>query len=145
MADYIIPRGLDFDESGKDFRDTSPIPAAYDLEKGEVQGGVAVLDDLDDHGVDLHLAGHGVVGVFLQPDLVLGLPVGHIVGAAVDGVLVGCAELVPAAYDLEKGKAYWEQAKQELNLPEYTLRVQTGESPASSLSNSGLLYRPVLA
>ncbi len=62
VADYIIPRGLDFDESGKDFRDTSPIPAAYDL---------------------------------------------------------------------EKGKAYWEQAKQELNLPEYTLRVQTGESPAS--------------
>lgn len=62
VADYIIPRGLDYDENGKDFRDTSPIPAAYDV---------------------------------------------------------------------EKGKEYWEQAKKELNLPEYTLRVQTGESPAS--------------
>lgn len=62
VADYIIPRGLDYDENGKDFRDTSPIPTAYDV---------------------------------------------------------------------EKGKAYWEQAKKELNLPEYTLRVQTGESPAS--------------
>ena len=62
VADYIIPRGLDYDENGNDFRDTAPIPSTYDI---------------------------------------------------------------------EKGKQYWEQAKKELNLPSYTIRVQTGESASS--------------
>ena len=35
VADYIIPYGLDFDENGKDFRDTTNIPPAYDIEKGK--------------------------------------------------------------------------------------------------------------
>ena len=35
IADYIIPRGLDYDENGKDFRDTTNIPPQYDIELGQ--------------------------------------------------------------------------------------------------------------
>ena len=35
VADYIIPYGLDYDENGKDFRETTNIPAAYDIELGK--------------------------------------------------------------------------------------------------------------
>ena len=61
-ADYIIPFGLDFDESGNDFRTTTNIPSATDI---------------------------------------------------------------------EQGKKYWEQAKQELNLPEYEIRLMTSDNAKS--------------
>lgn len=62
VADYIIPYGLEFDAAGNDFRSTTSIPPATDI---------------------------------------------------------------------EKGKQYWEQAKSELNLPEYSIRLMIGDSVRS--------------
>lgn len=61
-ADYIIPAGLDYDENGNDFRTTTNIPPATDIEKGQ---------------------------------------------------------------------EYWAKAKEELNLPEYEIRLMIGDSTKS--------------
>ena len=61
-ADYIIPAGLDYNENGNDFRTTTNIPPATDIEKGQ---------------------------------------------------------------------EYWAKAKEELNLPEYEIRLMIGDSTKS--------------